>query len=159
MSSSDSKALSKRNASTALMPPPPAPKRIKRPAVVLDEDTYTSAVAHIVRRDFFPGLAETDAQREYLNALDSKDKGWIREAGRKLTDVMTPVPERQRKAQERKRIKTEGGFGAATPMRRGGETPGATPKVWGNDTPVTVAGSEVDEDEEAVGVSGKSLNE
>ena len=77
------------------MPPPPAPKRIKRPSVVLDEDTYVSAVSHIIRRDFFPGLAEADAQREYLNAVESKDRSWIREAGKKLTQVMTPVPSGQ----------------------------------------------------------------
>jgi protein DGCR14 len=122
------------------MAPPPAPKRIKRPAIVLDEDTYTSAVAHIIRRDFFPGLAETDAQREYLNALESKNNSWIREAGKKLTDVMTPVPTRQRK----KMPQVSSSFGGATPIRRRGETP----SVWGGDTPLTNAGTEADEEEE-----------
>lgn len=86
-------ALGKRSSSHALMAPPPArPKRIKRPSVVLDEDTYTSAVSHIIRRDFFPGLAEANAQREYLDAVESHDKAWIREAGRTLTQIMTPAP-------------------------------------------------------------------
>lgn len=40
-----------------LMPPPPK-KRIKRPATVLDEDVYTSALSEIIARDFFPGLLE-----------------------------------------------------------------------------------------------------
>ena len=62
MSSSNSTALTKRSAAGALMPPPPAPKLIKRPSVVLDEDTYVSAVSHIIRRDFFPGLAESDPE-------------------------------------------------------------------------------------------------
>lgn len=137
MSQSQSKALTKRNASTALMPPPPAPKRIKRPAVVLEEDTYTSAISHIIRRDYFPGLAETDAQREYLSALDSKDKGWIREAGRKLTDVMTPVPGR--------RV-------AATRFQSKGVDGGQTPSVWGADTPRTQAGEEQKgDDDEGLG--------
>lgn len=115
------------------MPPPPAPKRIKRPSVVLDEDTYTSAISHIIRRDYFPGLAETDAQREYLSALDSKDKGWIREAGKKLTEVMTPVPGRRARAT---RFESKGADG------------GRTPSVWGADTPRTQAGEEEKDDKE-----------
>ena len=126
MSSSSSTALTKRSASGALMAPPPAPKRIKRPSVVLDEDTYTSAVSHIIRRDFFPGLAEADAQREYLNAIESKDKAWIRESGHRLTQVMTPG--RQRGVASRTRLDT--------------------PKTWGADTPRTVAGEDNEGNEE-----------
>ena len=136
---SDSTALTKRSASNALMPPPPAPKRIKRPSVVLDEDTYVSAVSHIIRRDFFPGLAEADAQREYLNAVESKDRSWIREAGKKLTQVMTPVPSGQRKMAARTRFDKTGGAGDKTPS------------VWGADTPVTLAGTEIEDDEEGLG--------
>ncbi|KAF2660864.1 hypothetical protein K491DRAFT_687985 [Lophiostoma macrostomum CBS 122681] len=139
-SSEPGTALAKRSASSALMPPPPAPKRIKRPPIVLDEDTYTSAVAHIIRRDFFPGLAETDAQREYLNALESRNNSWIREAGKKLTDVMTPVPARQRK----KTPQVDSFFGGATPVRRRGQTP----SLWGGDSPLTDAATDADEEEE-----------
>ncbi|KAH7117776.1 nuclear protein DGCR14, partial [Dendryphion nanum] len=135
--SKSSKALAKRTASTALMAPPPAPKRIKRPAIILDEDTYSSAVAHIIRRDFFPGLAETDAQREYLNAIESGDKGWIRESGKTLTQIMTPVPGGRRKVH----IESHPG---KTPFGKAGETP----KGWAGDTPVTVAGTDIEEDEE-----------
>lgn len=141
MTSPKSTALTKRSAAGALMPPPPAPKRIKRPSVVLDEDTYVSAVSHIIRRDFFPGLAESDAQREYLNALESKDKAWIRESGKKLTQVMTPVPYGQRRPADRTRL-----------SRPGPSSTDKTPSVWGADTPVTLAGTEVDEeDEEGLG--------
>lgn len=136
-SAQPSTALTKRPAPGSLMAPPPAPKRIRRPAIVLDEDTYTSAVAHIIRRDFFPGLAETDAQREYLNALESKDNVWIREAGKKLTDVMTPGPAARKAAQRHP------GRGKPTTARAG-----ATPSVWGGDTPLTTAGTDVDEDVE-----------
>lgn len=137
MSQPQSKALTKRDASTALMAPPPAPKRIKRPSIVLDEDTYTSAISHIIRRDYFPGLAETDAQREYLSALDSKDKGWIREAGKKLTEVMTPVPGRRARATRFESKAVDGG---------------RTPSVWGADTPRTQVGEEEkEEDEEGLG--------
>jgi protein DGCR14 len=137
MGSSDSSALTKRSAAGALMPPPPAPKRIKRPSVVLDEDTYVSAISHIVRRDFFPGLAESDAQREYLNALESKDKTWIRESGKKLTQVMTPVPYGQRRAADRTRL-----------SRPAASSADKTPSVWGADTPVSVAGAEADDEDE-----------
>ncbi|KAF2243309.1 hypothetical protein BU26DRAFT_523649 [Trematosphaeria pertusa] len=136
-SSENSTALTKRAASSALMPPPPAPKRIKRPNIVLDEDTYTSAVSYIIRRDFFPGLAETDAQREYLNALESKDNKWIREAGKKLTDVMTPVPGRQPSKARGTRFESGNG--------------GKTPSVWGADTPRTEVGKEEEEDDERLG--------
>jgi protein DGCR14 len=139
MSAAQSTALTKRDASTALMAPPPMPKRIKRPNVVLDEDTYVSAVSHIIRRDFFPGLAEADAQREYLNAVESKNKSWIREAGKKLTHVMTPVPSGRRRVLERTRFDRPGGSGDKTPS------------VWGADTPVTVAPSEAGEDDEGLG--------
>lgn len=137
MASSNSTALTKRSAAGALMPPPPAPKRIKRPSVVLDEDTYVSAVSHIIRRDFFPGLAESDAQREYLNALESKDKSWIRESGKRLTQVMTPVPRGQRRVADRTRL-----------SRAGASSTDRTPSVWGADTPVTAVGTEADDDEE-----------
>lgn len=121
------------------MPPPPAPKRIKRPSIVLEEDTYVSAVSHIIRRDFFPGLAEADAQREYLNAVESTDKSWIREAGKKLTHAMTPLPSGKRTRAERTRFERAGGAGEKTPS------------VWGADTPLTVAATEDREDEESLG--------
>ncbi|ORX92189.1 nuclear protein DGCR14, partial [Clohesyomyces aquaticus] len=137
--SDNSKAVSKRAAPGSLMAPPPAPKRIKRPAVVLDEDTYVAALTHIIRRDFFPGLAETDAQMEYLNALESKDKSWIRESGKRLTEAMTPGP----------RERWRSGRGSRTPAL--GTRPGAgvqTPSVWGGATPASVAGTEASVDEE-----------
>ena len=123
-------ALTKRSSDTALMPPPPPPKRIKRPAKVLDEDTYTDALSHIIARDFFPGLVEAESQQEYLNALDSQDSEWIASAGRKLTEMMTPGPDGR---------KLRGRRGTSmTPMvglnGRGGETP----RGWAGDTPMSV---------------------
>ncbi|MCJ1292994.1 hypothetical protein MMC34_004547 [Xylographa carneopallida] len=127
---SSSQALTKRSLDTSLMPPPPPPKRIKRPAKVIDEDTYTDALSHIIARDFFPGLVEAESQQDYLNALDSQDSEWIESAGRKLTEVMTPGP-------DGRRIRGRRGT-SMTPMTglhgRGGETP----KGWGGDTPMSV---------------------
>jgi protein DGCR14 len=80
----------------ALMPPPPV-KRIKRPAKVLDEDDYTDALSDIIARDYFPGLRETQAQQEYLTALDSNDEAWIAEAGQKLRDATAPARVAQRR--------------------------------------------------------------
>lgn len=136
MDGAQSQALAKRNAETSLMPPPPPPKRQKRPAKVLDEDVYSDALSHIIARDFFPGLLETEAQQDYLQALDSNNKDWIRESGRKLTQVMTPLPE------GRRRMGTGTSF---TPRRstalgdtpRGfvGDTPGQTPVDSGHFAP------------------------
>ena len=120
----------KRSLETSLMPPPPPPKRIKRPAKVLDEDDYTDALSHIIARDFFPGLLETQSKQEYLDALDSRDHEWIADAGRKLKEVMTPGPD-GRKLRGRRGTSmtpTTGLFG------RGGETP----KAWQGDTPMSV---------------------
>lgn len=111
-------------------PPPPAFKRQKRPRKVLDEDVYSSAISHIVARDFFPGLLETEAQKEYLEALDSNNKDWIRDAGRRLTQVMTPVPDGRRRSGRgtsltpRRTTTMED-----TPRIYAGETPGRTPSV------------------------------
>lgn len=129
-STSPSSALTKRSLDTSLMPPPPPPKRIKRPAKVLDEDEYTDALSHIIARDFFPGLLETESKQDYLDALDSQDHQWIAAAGRKLTEVMTPGPDGRKLRGRRGTSMTpaSGLFG------RGGETP----KMWQGDTPMSV---------------------
>jgi protein DGCR14 len=145
MASSPSTALAKRASDTALMPPPPKPKRQKRPPKVLDEDVYADAVSHIIARDFFPGLQETEAQQEYLAALDSNDNGWIREAGRKLTQIMTPGPEGRRRmgrgtsfAPRRNTITEE------TPRNYVGDTPARTPVTTVNDDFAPESAPEVD---------------
>ncbi|BCS28848.1 splicing factor ESS-2 family protein [Aspergillus puulaauensis] len=125
---SSSKALIKRDNETSLMPPPPPPKRIKRPSTVLDEDIYTDALSHIIARDYFPGLLESQVKREYLDALDSKDKEWITSSRKRLTELMiTP---------KRSRPQFDSGF--ITPNFRGAGAPGDTPTGWGGDTPMSV---------------------
>ena len=134
-STSPSKALAKCSLDTSLMPPPPPPKRIKRPAKVLDEDDYTDALSHIIARDFFPGLLETESKQDYINALDSQDHEWIAAAGRKLAEMMTPGPDGRRLRGRRGTSMTP----APELYGRGGETP----KAWQGDTPIlTVSAAE-----------------
>ena len=130
MSGATSQALAKRSQDTALMPPPPRPKRIKRPAKVLDEDDYTDALSHIIARDFFPGLVETESQQDYLNALESRDSEWITAAGKKLTAIMTPGP-------DGRRLRGRRGT-SMTPMTGLNGKGGRTPKMWQGATPGSV---------------------
>ncbi|KAL4772799.1 nuclear protein DGCR14 [Aspergillus nidulans var. acristatus] len=125
---SPSQALTRRDSQTSLMPPPPPPKRIKRPATVLDEDVYTDALSHIIARDYFPGLLESQVKQEYLDALDSKDKEWITNSRKKLKDLMV-TPGRSRPPRF--------GSGCMTPGLRGAGVPGDTPAGWGGETPMT----------------------
>ncbi|KAL8686015.1 MAG: hypothetical protein Q9224_005582, partial [Gallowayella concinna] len=124
-----SQALAKRSADTALMPPPPKPKRIKRPVKILDEDSYTDALSHIIARDFFPGLLETESQQDYLNALDSRDDEWITAAGKRLTEVMTPGP-------DGRRLRGRRGM-SMTAMSGLHGTGSETPTAWVGDTPMS----------------------
>lgn len=128
MGTSPSQALIKRCADSALMPPPPPPKRQKRPKNVLDEDVYSDALSHIIARDFFPGLLETEAQQEYMQALDSNNSTWIRDAGRRLTQVMTPGPGSRRRGTSFTPRRSAVG---ETPRGYVGETPARTPAAGG----------------------------
>lgn len=147
VTSSSSQALAKRSSDTALMPPPPRPKRIKRPQKVLDEDAYTSALSQIIARDFFPGLVETESQQEYLDALDSQDEVWIASAGKRLIDVMTPGPDGRRKRERR-------GTSLTPMIGRGSQTP----KGWGGETPMSVAGSEISSTTAATDREGEEID-
>ncbi|KAJ8606737.1 hypothetical protein MRB53_040756 [Persea americana] len=99
-------------------------KRQRRPPKVLDEDVYSEALSHIIARDFFPGLHETGAQEEYMDALDSGDNVWIRSAGRRLTQAMTPLPEAHRRSGTGTRFSTRAStFASATPRTFVGNTP------------------------------------
>ena len=129
-------ALAKRSQDAALMPPPPPPKRIKRPAKVLDEDDYTDALSHIIARDFFPGLVETETQQDYLNALDSRDPELIASVGRKLTEIMTPGP-------DGRRLRGRRGT-SMTPMSSLHGKGIETPKMWQGDTPLSVFSTATD---------------
>ncbi|KAL4974316.1 nuclear protein DGCR14 [Aspergillus desertorum] len=128
-----SQALTRRDSETSLMPPPPPPKRIKRPVAVLDEDVYTDALSHIIARDYFPGLLESQVKQEYLDALDSNDKEWITSSRKKLIDLkMTPrhTPGRSQPPHFVSRSMTPS-------LRSVGGAPGDTPSGWGGETPMS----------------------
>ncbi|KAK4191369.1 nuclear protein DGCR14 [Podospora australis] len=116
-------ALVRKRNDTELMPPPPQAKRIKRPKRVLDEDTYTDALSHIIARDFFPGLLESETQQEYLDALASKDDEWIASASRRLEQVMTPGRRRMLATPLRQPLQSTDG---RTPLGFMGDTPAST---------------------------------
>ncbi|KAL2419804.1 hypothetical protein ABEF95_004438 [Exophiala dermatitidis] len=116
----------------ALMPPPPPLKRIKRPAQVLDEDEYTAALSEIIARDYFPGLLESQAQHEYLAALDSGNESWIAEAAHKLRHAGAPQ-------QSQKSVRNTGfdrRSTTSTPRRDVADTP--VGDCAGGETPVLV---------------------
>lgn len=142
MASPSQQAVVKRQADVdmALMPPPPPAKKIKRPSTVLDEDSYTDALSHIIARDFFPGLLEMQTKQEFLDAYDSKDKEWIARAGKRLSEVMTPGGNSARR-------------GTSTPCRNVMDTPTTT--RWGSDTPVSVTSRTATPSSMISGVSSK----
>ncbi|WWD20824.1 hypothetical protein CI109_105301 [Kwoniella shandongensis] len=51
---------------------------------VLDEDTYTDALSHIITRDFFPNLPHLHATNDYLTALTDNDPELLSASIRKL---------------------------------------------------------------------------
>lgn len=123
--------IKRREDELALMPPPP-PKRIKRPSEVLDEDEYTEALSDIIKRDYYPGLREAEAQEEYLSALDSKNPEWIREADGKLRQAINgevDIKKYRRKARDPR-------FDTPRSYKQAADTPRGRSDV---DTPVTVA--------------------
>lgn len=125
-----STALTKRAADNALMPPPPPSKRIRRPPKILEEDEYTDALSHIIARDFFPGLLETETQQDFLNALDSGDELWIDEASQRVRDAMTPIAGGGRRSARRGVSMTPLSLTPSRPFQ-----PGQTPIDWRGETP------------------------
>lgn len=122
-----SKALVRKRTDTDLMPPPPQVKKIKRPRQVLAEDEYTDTLAHIIARDYFPGIEVASLQSDYLNAVESKDPIQIASAGRTLQEAMTPGRRR-------------------TPFRSSAtQEAGRTPSTYVGDTPASVASATVAE--------------
>ncbi|WVW80562.1 hypothetical protein I302_102548 [Kwoniella bestiolae CBS 10118] len=83
--------------SNALIPRTgPAPKLISGPQKgqkslyqqhVLDEDTYTDALSHIITRDFFPNLPHLHATNDYLIALTENDPELLSSSIRKLAHL------------------------------------------------------------------------
>lgn len=140
-SEASSSALVKRSAGDlALMPPPPT-KKIKRPSQVLDEDDYTDALSEIIARDYFPGLRESQAQQEYLTALESNNQTWIAEAAQKLRAAIDPKEGKSRRATR------DGRFDGPQSTPKAQPRAADTPRGYdGSSTPVSVAGTEASDD-------------
>ena len=58
---------------------------------ILEEDEYTTALSHIIARDFFPSLVHIDATNTYLDALRSNDPCLIHASVRRLQEL-DPTP-------------------------------------------------------------------
>ncbi|KAF8642332.1 hypothetical protein AX16_009601 [Volvariella volvacea WC 439] len=72
------------------------PNRSLNNQVILEEDEYTTALSHIIARDFFPSLAQLDATNGYLDALRSGDPNLIDATVRRLEQVNTPYIDSRR---------------------------------------------------------------
>ncbi|KAI0639743.1 nuclear protein DGCR14 [Trametes polyzona] len=106
------------------------PARSLNRQVVLDEDEYTEALSHIIKRDFFPSLVHIDATNNYLDALRSQDPTLIQASVRRLEDLQTPVSRRGRPWQTPSQTPYAAGP-SETPLRtpRGdGEAPTKRPR-------------------------------
>ncbi|ORY31313.1 nuclear protein DGCR14 [Naematelia encephala] len=73
-----------------------APRLIEGPKIgqrslyhqqVLDEDTYTGALSHIITRDFFPNLPHIHATNDYLTALTNNDGELLSASIRRLAQL------------------------------------------------------------------------
>ncbi|BFZ61153.1 hypothetical protein YB2330_002212 [Saitoella coloradoensis] len=120
-SRTNSTALITQNNQSALTAPKPRtitlssgeiillPPKLARPPVSLEEDEYTEALSTIIKRDFFPDIKKLKARHELMDAMESKDRGWI-------------------EGVEKRILAMEAGR-AATPRgkRARVDTPGATP--------------------------------
>lgn len=106
--------------------------------VILDEDSYTSALSDIIARDFFPSLVHLDATNGYLSALETQDPEQISKSVRRLQDLAaTPTPAR----------------------RNAMQTPSRTPYAAGpSDTPMSTR-STIDSHRERSLTDGVSLDE
>ncbi|XP_061197833.1 splicing factor ESS-2 homolog [Saccostrea echinata] len=57
----------------------------KKPQKILDEDTYTKDVEHIIEEDFFPDLPDLKSKAEYFEALEKNDLVKLRKFQLKFT--------------------------------------------------------------------------
>lgn len=139
-----------RDEELALMPPPLI-KRIKRPTEVLDEDTYTEALSDIIARDYYPGLRETKAQEEYLQALESKNPQWIRQAERELRAAR----DGESAVKKVRRETRDGRFDTPRSYKQAGDTPKG---LSGSETPLSTNGTEFGLEEEDQNLDTSTLS-
>ncbi|BEI80923.1 hypothetical protein CcaverHIS002_0200830 [Cutaneotrichosporon cavernicola] len=116
----------------------PAPRLIEGPKTgqrslyqqqVLDEDSYTEALSHIIQRDFFPNLPHLNATNDYLSALSDNDPDKLRSSIRKLAKLAQDKeegrsPGRSEQFDDTPRINRPVDVGRTPVGARGWETPG-----------------------------------
>ncbi|ORX40830.1 nuclear protein DGCR14 [Kockovaella imperatae] len=105
MSSNGNGLVPREGSGPRLIEGPRAGQRSLYQQQVLDEDTYTDALSHIITRDFFPNLPHIHATNAYLQALTNNDPELLSSSIRRLAAL----------AQQ----KEEGGRGSSS--RQGGE--------------------------------------
>lgn len=96
---------------------PPSLTMSRHGRIVLEEDTFTSALAAIIQRDFFPHIPKLKAQREYLDALEQNDLQRMHDISARYARQHTQAP-------------TPAMAGSATPFKRiATPNPTATPRA------------------------------
>ncbi|KAK4688752.1 protein DGCR14, partial [Tremellales sp. Uapishka_1] len=83
----DANALVPRTGPQTLIAGPKIGQRSLYQQQVLDEDTYTASLSHIITRDFFPHLPQLHATNEYLTALSTNDPELLSSSIRKLATL------------------------------------------------------------------------
>ncbi|RSH87023.1 hypothetical protein EHS25_003511 [Saitozyma podzolica] len=156
--------------SNALIPRTgPAPKVIAGPRPgqqslyqqhVLDEDTYTDALSHIITRDFFPNLPHIHATNAYLSALTNNDPELLSASIRRLAALAAEKEEASGKNKGKGRSKEADdaldarrreleNMGTPYIAMPGGRRPMRTPVgARGWDTPTGSTSRRPDEDDE-----------
>lgn len=105
----------------------PAVERSLNRQVILEEDEYTSALSHIIARDFFPSLIHLDATNSYLDALQSRDPHLIEASVRVLREISSTPSTVRRPAAETPFAEGPSATPLRTPINRG-EGPSKRPK-------------------------------
>ncbi|KAM0746565.1 hypothetical protein T439DRAFT_134179 [Meredithblackwellia eburnea MCA 4105] len=74
------------------------PKLSRLKQEILTEEEYEGAVSDIIKKNFFPQLAEMDARNELMAAVESRNEDRIEESVRRMREIVTPTPRRRARA-------------------------------------------------------------
>ncbi|KDE07918.1 hypothetical protein MVLG_01828 [Microbotryum lychnidis-dioicae p1A1 Lamole] len=98
---------------------------------ILSEEEYINHLSHIIKRDFFPSLANLDAQHEILDAFESEDPKKVEESIRRMRTLWTPTPASTRGG-DGKWDKKKKSAGSATPLTWTTPYDDSTPTYFGH---------------------------